>query len=68
MKLRIRQILQRLLLDLPLVLCGITHKELVRLSLRGALRIRVIQQILDAKQHLFDGDCRAPVLLLIKNA
>lgn len=49
-----------------LVLQSILAVDCVRLGLCRVLDVGFVEQILDAEQDLFDGDRRAPVLVLVE--
>ena len=46
---------------------GIVHEELIGLGLGRTIGVGLVEQVLDANEHLFYGDGRAPVLLLVEN-
>lgn len=53
--------------DLPIVSRAVLLEEIVRVRLRGRLRVRLVEQRLDAQQYLFDCDCRLPALLFVQD-
>ena len=55
------------LLDLSLVLRLIFLKNVVGFRLSGRVWIRIIQQILNTNDNLFDGDSRFPTLFFVEN-
>lgn len=63
----ISRVSECLFLDLPDVLLSVSDIDLVRRDLGRAIRVRVIQELLDAEDDLLDGDCGAPVLLLVQD-
>lgn len=62
-----RRVLPHNLADAPLICRTILLEEVVGISLRGRLGVWVIEQILDAKKDLLDGDCGSPRFLLVQN-
>lgn len=55
------------LLDLLLVRGAVLLEQVERVGLGGRLRVRLVEQRLDAEQDLLDGDGRAPALLLVQD-
>jgi len=62
-----RIVLCGLVLDPPGVFRLVVDEQVVRLGLRGRFRIRLVQQVLDARQDLLHGDGRPPPLLLVQD-
>lgn len=50
-----------------LVLGFIVHVKIVSFTLSRAARVGIIQEILDAEQHLLDGDGGPPAFLFVQN-
>ena len=56
------------LLHLLLVRLDILLEEVIRLRLGGRLRVRVVEEVLDAEQDLLDRDGGLPALVLVQYA
>jgi hypothetical protein len=63
----LRDILPGLLSNSPLVFLLVINKELVRLRLRRAVGVWVIQQILDPHQNLFERNGGTPTLFFVQD-
>jgi hypothetical protein len=50
-----------------LVGCAILFVEVICISLRWRIWVRVVEKVLDSEEDFFDGDCGSPGLLLIEN-
>jgi len=61
----IGRILPCLRLDPPLILSLVINKQIVSLTLRRTVGVRLIQQILYTQQYLLDRNRRTPSLLFI---
>jgi hypothetical protein len=59
---RVRHVARGLLLDLLVVHGPVPEKHLISVALCGALGVGVVQQVLDAHEHLLDRDGGAPAL------
>lgn len=53
--------------DSSLIFRSVLLKQVVRLSLRGRVGIRIVQEILYAQCDLLDGDGRLPALLFVQD-
>lgn len=62
-----RRIIPHHLLDPPLIRGAILLEQIIRIRLRGTLRIHLIEQHLDADQNLLDRDRGPPPLLFVEN-
>lgn len=62
-----RSILPSFGLDPSLVLGLVVHKKLVGLGLGGAVGVGIVQEVLNAEEHLLDGDRGPPPLLLVED-
>ena len=66
-RLTARCILPGLGLDPSLVLGLVVHEELVGLRLGGTVGVGIVEEVLDAQEHLLDGDGGTPSLLLVED-
>jgi hypothetical protein len=55
------------LLNLPLISRPILLEQIIRIRLRGAVRVRIVQQSLYPQQNLLYGNRRFPSLLFIQD-
>ncbi len=55
------------MLNLLLVSLPVLLEQVVCLGLSRGIGIGIVQQVLDAKENLFDGDCWLPTLLFVKD-
>ena len=54
-------------LDALIILGSIPLEKIVCLGLRGRLRVRVVEKVLNAKENLLHRDRRLPGLLLVQD-
>jgi hypothetical protein len=62
-----RRVLLNNVLDLLLVRDPILLEQVERIGLRGRLRVRLVEQRLDAQQDLLNGNCGFPALFFVKD-
>lgn len=53
--------------DASAVFCLVVHEQVVRVALGRRIRIRFVQQVLDACQNLLHGNRRTPTFLFVQD-